>query len=86
QFAATMSVMCGLMAGSLVVLWPFQRDLSPETMVVKEKEFKPMFPQEWGVETISLFILIALSSSLVLTAHYLTMRMKLAKPEASPRK
>ncbi|MCA9081036.1 MAG: DUF368 domain-containing protein [Planctomycetaceae bacterium] len=36
----TMASLCGFMAGSLVKIWPFQRDLTPEVTELKHKRFE----------------------------------------------
>ena len=40
--AVTMATLCGFMAGSLLKIWPFQRDLTPEIVELKHKRFALM--------------------------------------------
>jgi putative membrane protein len=42
--AATMALLCGFMIGALPKIWPFQRDLTPETEKFKYKSFELYFP------------------------------------------
>jgi putative membrane protein len=41
--SATMSALCGFMAGSLYKIWPFQIDTTPDVAEFKHKVFQPIF-------------------------------------------
>jgi len=48
--AVTMATLCGFMAGSLLKIWPFQRDLTPEIVELKSKRFALMNLAELPVD------------------------------------
>lgn len=43
----TMSVLAGFMIGALRKVWPFQRDLTPGEIKLKNKLFEPYLPAAW---------------------------------------
>ncbi len=55
----TMAVLCGFMAGSLRKIWPFKRDLTPEVVEFKLKQFENMLPQQFDGQ-VGLAILLAI--------------------------
>lgn len=52
---ATMSLLCGLMLGSLFKLWPYQKDLMPEEEDFKHKVFQPIWPEQFDGQMVALF-------------------------------
>ena len=59
--AATMALLCGFMIGALPKIWPFQRDLTPETEKFKYKNFELYFPDsiDSGVAMVAVAFLAA---------------------------
>ncbi|MEM8946716.1 MAG: DUF368 domain-containing protein [Planctomycetota bacterium] len=45
-----MAVLGGFMIGSLRLMWPFQRDLTPLVEKLKEKRYEPIMPTMWNSE------------------------------------
>ena len=43
--AATLSLLCGLMVGSLPLLWPFQVNTTPGVEELKERIYRPVWPE-----------------------------------------
>jgi len=66
RYAATMSSLCGLMAGSLVKIWPFQTDLTPEISEFKHKQFWPRLPDAADSTTLFLIFTMLMACSFVL--------------------
>ncbi len=48
--APTLATLCGFMIGSLLRVWPFQRDMTPDLEEFKQKEFEAYWPSSWGTE------------------------------------
>ncbi len=76
RYAVTMSLMCGLMGGSLLKLWPFQTDTTPTVEAFKHKVFKPAFPTEFNLELLIILASIIGSACMVMSIHYLASRKK----------
>ncbi|MEZ6058765.1 MAG: DUF368 domain-containing protein [Planctomycetaceae bacterium] len=72
----TMSVLCGFMIGSLYRLWPFQKDLTPETADVKHKVFEHVIPQNLSADVWLTVVVFALSMSVVLVLDVLAQRSR----------
>lgn len=42
-----MAILGGFMIGSLRLMWPFQHDLTPELLKLKEKKYEQFMPESW---------------------------------------
>jgi len=64
----TMAVLGGFMIGSLRLMWPFQRDLTPEVEKLKLKRYEDFMPEAWNqdvtvcvaIATVALVSILAL--------------------------
>ena len=63
-----MAVLGGFMVGSLRLMWPFQKDLTPDVVQLKAKRYDPIMPQQWDLDvTLCLALaLVAMSAVLML--------------------
>ena len=62
----TMSVLCGFMVGALNMIWPFQRDLTPEKTEFKEKEFENLLPEAIDQQVVMCVVLAVIAAIVVL--------------------
>lgn len=53
-----MAMLGGFMIGSLRLMWPFQRDLTPEVEKLKEKRYEQRIPDTWDSE-VTLCVVLA---------------------------
>jgi putative membrane protein len=70
--ASTMSVLCGLMLGSLRKVWPFQQEISSSHVDLKHRQYEAIFPTVWDsqVTVCLLFAVVALVGVLVLERRF----------------
>lgn len=78
--ALTMSILCGLMFGSLPRLWPFQYDATPEVADFEDKQLSPILPESYGWETWSVILTMLLSAAAILLIHHFATSFSKAKP------
>lgn len=79
--APTLATLCGFMIGSLLRVWPFQTDISPEVEEFKHKIFEPYFPQAWSSEILTC-LLIALGGFLfVFLADHFANKLSASRSE-----
>ncbi len=65
--APTLALLCGLMVGSLPLLWPFQVNTTPEIEDVKQRIYKPVWPDSLDGEFWR-HVLVAVASLCVVLA------------------
>lgn len=70
--ASTMSVLCGLMLGSLRKVWPFQQEIFSSHVDLKHRQYEAIFPTVWnGQVTVCLLLaVIALVTVLVMESRF----------------
>ena len=71
----TLAMLCGLMIGSLPVLWPFQRDTTPEVESLKEKVFRPDLPPSLDGRVMMILGTILLAVIVTLVADAIANRL-----------
>ena len=64
---ATLAILTGFMFGSLVKLWPFQRDTTPDVAEFRKKVFEPMMPGTLDTSVLLVLTVIAATIAIVLT-------------------
>ena len=57
----TMAILGGFMVGSLRLMWPFQRDLTPEVEKLRLKQYESFVPDHWGQDVTVCVILAAIA-------------------------
>lgn len=58
--ASTMSVLCGLMLGSLRRVWPFQQEIPSSSVDLKHRQYEAILPSTWdGQVTVCLLLALA---------------------------
>ncbi len=62
---STMAVLCGFMLGSLRLMWPFQRDLTPKVEKLKLKQFEPILPEAWDYEVTACLVIAVVAVAAV---------------------
>jgi len=75
RFATTMSLLCGLMVGSLFKLWPYQADTTPDVEEFKLKVFQPSMPEKLDGTFLALILTAVIAAVFVLTAHRVAHRV-----------
>ena len=75
RYGGTMSLMCGLMVGSLAVLWPFQRKIVTDSHDAHSEFYRPIWPENLQTETIAVLLTAILSAAAVLTIDYVSHRL-----------
>lgn len=63
---ATMAVLGGFMVGSLRLMWPFQKDLTPEIEKLRLKQFESCVPQQWDTQVTACLVLGLIAFSVVM--------------------
>ncbi|QDU91489.1 hypothetical protein Pla175_49180 [Pirellulimonas nuda] len=70
-WSVTMAALCGFMVGSLRMVWPWQRDLTPAVEELKQKTFEPYWPTTLDGESLLYIALAAAGLLLVLGLQWL---------------
>jgi len=66
-----MAILAGFMIGSLRLMWPFQRDLTPLVEELKEKDHERYVPESWNQDvTVCLVIAIAAMVAVLLLERW----------------
>lgn len=78
----TMMALCGLMFGSLPRLWPFQVDKTPDIVDFEDKILKPIWPNEFTMESLFVVLAAVLAAGLLFAIHHVTHRSPASKEEA----
>lgn len=69
--SATMAVLCGFMVGALPKIWPFQRDVTPDQLDFKLKQFELMWPESFnGTVLIAIGIAISAAAIVLVVERY----------------
>ena len=61
-----MAILGGFMIGSLRLMWPFQRDLTPLVEALKEKRYEPIMPTHWDSDVTVCVVLATVAMLAVL--------------------
>jgi len=61
-----MAILGGFMIGSLRLMWPFQKDLTPLVEQLKEKRYEPMMPESWDQNVTACLVLAVVAMLAVL--------------------
>ncbi len=77
----TMATLCGLMAGSLRRIWPFQTDTTPDALF-KEKIYENYWPQSFDNQVLTSIGISAAAVVLVLAIDAFARRRSVASPLA----
>lgn len=56
-----MALLGGFMIGSLRLMWPFQHDLTPETIELKSKRYRTYLPAEFDSQVVTCCVLVVLA-------------------------
>jgi putative membrane protein len=70
----TMSILCGLMVGALVKLWPFQHDLTPQVEKFKYKELELYWPDQIDRQAMAVIAAAVIAIIIVFVTDYLVRR------------
>lgn len=70
--AVTLSLLCGLMLGSLRRIWPFQIDRTPEITELKHKVFDNVWPRGNDGEFFAVILLMAVAAGFVMLLDWMT--------------
>ncbi len=81
--ALTMGFLCGLMLGSLVNIWPFQQDLTPEETDFKLKQFERIWPASFDGHVLGVVAIGILAAIAVWSADRLAWRLKTLRRSTS---
>ena len=66
-----MAILGGFMIGSLRLMWPFQRDLTPEIEKLKLKRFESIMPDSWdGQVTVCLLLVVGATLAVLLLQRW----------------
>jgi len=84
--SVTMATLCGVMAGSLYKIWPFQRDLTPDVAEFKHKLFAPVDLHEIAIDGPFWVTLVVMASAgiLVLILDRMALRQSAGVVEDDP--
>ncbi len=66
--APTLATLCGFMIGSLLRVWPFQEDLTPQVEEFKHKQFEAVWPSSWGSGELTCLVVAILGFGFVMFA------------------
>ena len=70
-YQPTMAVLGGFMVGSLRLMWPFQRDLTPEVEKLKLKRYEQYLPDQWDSNVTTCLLLAVAAVVAILTLERL---------------
>ena len=73
--APTLATLCGFMMGSLLRVWPFQLDLTPEVEEFKQKQFEAVWPSNWGSSELTCLLVALFGFGFVMFADVIARRM-----------
>lgn len=73
--APTLSLLCGLMAGSLPFLWPFQVNTTPGVEKLKERIYEPVWPEALDGNFWKHVAVAAIATGFVLVAEMIGSRL-----------
>lgn len=73
--AVTLSMLCGLMLGSLFKLWPYQTDLSPEAEEFKHKIFQPSWPTAIDGKFFAYLLTIVIAAAAIIILERIASRL-----------
>lgn len=72
--ALTLATLCGFMIGSLLRVWPFQKDITPEVEAFKHKQFEAIWPSDLGSGELTCLVVAILGFSFVMFADMIAKR------------
>lgn len=68
----TMALLCGLMVGSLRKIWPFKKDLMPDVLDFKRKQFENIWPEQFTGDVLLTVAIVVVAATFVFALERLT--------------
>ena len=75
----TLALLCGLMVGSLRRIWPFKRDLTPDALDFKRKQFENIWPGQLDGDVLLTVAVAVVAAAFVFALDRLTETRQEAK-------
>ena len=73
--SATMSVLCGIMVGSLRCVWPFQPEFASSGSDLKHRQVETVWPSHWDEQVTTCLLLAVAAFAAVLILHRVASRI-----------